>query len=75
MKRLYIAAVIIELFGICLTSFGLAYETIMKADVGFVIITSGSLLIATGGLLFSKVAPWLRELQKIEKKRRRRRHQ
>jgi len=41
-KRLYIAAVIIELFGICLTSFGLAYETIMKADVGFVIITSGS---------------------------------
>lgn len=71
MKRLYIAAVIIELFGICLTSFGLAYETIMKADVGFVIITSGSLLIAIGGLLFSKVAPWLRELQRIEKKRQR----
>ena len=60
MNRLYIFAVIVELFGIVLTSCGLAYELVSGADFGFIFITAGSVLIAFGGLLFAKVMPWVR---------------
>jgi len=63
-RQLYIFAVITELFGIMLTTSGLVYEYIVKADLGFVMITGGSALVALGSLIFAKVAPWLREIRK-----------
>lgn len=61
MKKLYILALITELFGISLTSAGLAYEAATGADLGYIMISSGSAIIALGSLMFAKVAPWLRE--------------
>lgn len=59
-QKLYIFATIVELFGIILLSIGIVYEIISKADLGYVIISAGSTLIAAGSLLFAKVAPWFR---------------
>jgi len=63
MKNLYIFATILELFGIALTTGGIAYEAVANADIGFIIITAGSVFIAAGSLLFAKVAPWLRDMR------------
>jgi len=59
-KRLYIFAIIIELFGISLCSAGLTYEFVTHADFGYILMSTGSTLVAGGSLLFAKVAPWLR---------------
>lgn len=59
-ESLYIFAVLIELVGIVLVTGGLVYEYMAKADLGYVIITAGSVLIAAGSMIFAKVAPWLR---------------
>lgn len=63
-KRLYIFATIIELFGICLSSAGLTYEYVTHADFGYILMSTGSIFIAGGSLLFAKVAPWLRKGEK-----------
>jgi len=63
-KRLYIFATIIELFGICLCSAGLTYEFVAHADFGYILMSTGSIFIAGGSLLFAKVAPWLRGSEK-----------
>jgi len=60
-KRLYLFATLVELFGIALTSAGLAYEVATGADLGYQLMTLGSIFIAGGSLLFAKVAPWMRE--------------
>ena len=60
MKMLYIAAMLTELFGISLVSAGLVYEHLTGADLGYMLISGGSAVIALGSLLFAKVAPWLR---------------
>lgn len=61
MRNLYLFATIIELFGVSLVSAGLAYEIAAGADLGYQIMTAGSILIAVGSILFAKVAPWMRE--------------
>lgn len=58
MNKLYITAVLTELFGIALTSAGLTYEYLTKADFGYVIITAGSLVNMIGAFLFAKVIRW-----------------
>jgi len=60
MKKLYLFATLVELFGIALTSAGLAYEVATGADWGYILISTGSGAIAFGSLLFAKVAPWMR---------------
>lgn len=50
-------ACIIELVGIVLVSFAVAYEIACQADVGYVVISIGSMLIAAGGMIFSKLIP------------------
>ena len=47
-------AVILEVLGVMLIAFGIGYEVATGAHLGFVIITSGSLFIAAGGLIFAK---------------------
>lgn len=47
-------AICLETVGCCVVIAGIVTEFIMKADIGFVIITSGSLIFATGSLIFAK---------------------
>ena len=50
---------IIELIGIGLMCTGLGYEMAYHADLGYIIMTTGSVLIAAGGVLYAKFKPWL----------------
>jgi len=56
MKEKLIAA-LIEIVGISVTSIGVGYEAAYKADLGYLIITVGSIIIATGGLIYAKILP------------------
>jgi len=53
MKRL---SALIELVGISMVSAGLGVEFITKADVGYMIISTGSVIIAMGSILYAKLA-------------------
>ena len=55
MKDGKILAIALEAVGISAVILGIAIETTMHAQIGFIIITSGSVLIAGGGLLFAKI--------------------
>lgn len=46
--------VVLELIGIIAISSGIGIELASKADIGYVIITVGSLFIATGGIIWGK---------------------
>lgn len=59
-NRLYICAVIIELVGIILVTSGLVYEELTKADLGYMMITGGSLIMSIGAFIFAKVVQELR---------------
>lgn len=51
---LFITAVAIELLGIAAVGTGLGYEIGHGAEVGYVMITGGGVLVAAGGVLFGK---------------------
>jgi len=53
-KRLFFLATGLELLGIGIIGAGIGIEVVMMADIGFVAITSGSVLVAVGGVLFGK---------------------
>mgnify|MGYP001605271362 FL=1 len=53
MKLLY-AAIIVEVVGIATTATGLGYEIATGQALGYVLITGGSVLVASGGVLFGK---------------------
>ena len=46
--------IILELVGIVTIGSGIAIELISRAEIGYVVITAGSLLIATGGIIWGK---------------------
>ncbi|KKL84153.1 hypothetical protein LCGC14_1967590 [marine sediment metagenome] len=46
--------VVLELFGIAVVGAGIGIEFVYEADWGFVAITSGSLFIAMGGVIWGK---------------------
>ena len=50
-----VAATLIEIVGICCISAGITLECFSGADVYYIAITIGSLLIAGGGVMFGKV--------------------
>ena len=52
---------IIEIIGIILMSIGLGYEMAKHAELGYILITAGSVITALGGVLFAKFKPWLEE--------------
>ncbi|MCK9288668.1 MAG: hypothetical protein M0P29_14015 [Sphaerochaetaceae bacterium] len=54
-KGLFLFSVLLEVVGIIVVSAGITYEVIYKADVGYMIMSTGSLLIAAGGLVWGKV--------------------
>ena len=53
MKRLLLC-VIIEVLGIGAVGAGIGVEIALGADLGYVLITAGSLGVAGGGLIFAK---------------------
>jgi len=53
--------VITELTGLALTAGGIGYEAAYHADLGFVMISTGSAFIAFGSILFAKFKPWFTE--------------
>ena len=56
MKRnLFITSVVVEILGIAVIASGITVELMLGAEIGYVLITGGSLIVAGGGILFSKV--------------------
>ena len=50
-----IIATAIELIGIITVSSGIGFEIATGAELGYVLITMGSVIIAGGGLIFAKI--------------------
>ena len=59
-RRLFILAVGIELVGIGLVGSGIGFEMATGADLGYVLITGGSILVAAGGVIFGKFVKAIR---------------
>jgi len=55
MNNSYMTALIIEVVGISVTSVGIIYEYLSGEPIGLITITVGSMIIATGSLLYAKV--------------------
>ena len=53
-RRALIAAVALEVLGIALTGGSIGVEIATRAELGYVLITGGSCLIAAGGVIFAK---------------------
>jgi hypothetical protein len=49
-----ILAIILELIGIAAIGTGIGVELTIGADIGFVAITVGSLMVAAGGVVWGK---------------------
>lgn len=49
-----LAAITLELIGIIAISAGIGVEVIAGAHLGLVVITTGSLMVATGGIIWGK---------------------
>lgn len=54
MKRRFMFPLILELVGIATVGGGIGIEIAMKADIGYVIISVGSVLVAGGGIVWGK---------------------
>ena len=60
MKKLCLLAIIVEIIGISSSSTGLLMLMNNDINPAYQFITAGSILIALGGFLFSKVFPLIR---------------
>jgi len=54
MSKWKLIPITIELVGISLTSIGVGIELTMHADIGYVAMTLGSILLAIGGIIWGK---------------------
>lgn len=54
MRKKKLVPLILELIGIVTISSGIGIELAMQASIGYLLITAGSLLIATGGIIWGK---------------------
>jgi len=55
MKDSKTLAIALESVGISAIIGGIVIEFILRAPVGFIVITSGSLIVTTGGLIWTKI--------------------
>ncbi len=55
MKLTKVLAVALEAVGMCIVLVGIVIEVSYQAHIGFVLITSGSVVIAGGGMIFAKL--------------------
>lgn len=54
LKKKHLIPIIIELVGIAIVGAGIGLEVAYGGQIYLVMITAGSLLIATGGIIFAK---------------------
>ena len=55
MKYYFLTAIYMELAGLLLVAGGIGIELTTHAEVGYVLITCGSLALAVGGFIWGKV--------------------
>lgn len=55
MKDSKTLAIALESVGISAIIGGIVIEVILRAPIGFIIITTGSLIVTAGGLLWTKI--------------------
>ena len=55
MRNLFLVSVVTEIVGIMVVAIGVGIEIAYRANIGYILITSGAVAVAAGGLLFSKV--------------------
>jgi hypothetical protein len=48
-------AIALETVGVCAILLGVGIEVYYEADIGFIAITSGSAVVAVGGMIFAKL--------------------
>ncbi len=51
-------AIALEGAGISVITAGIVVEFVLHADLGYILITGGSLGVAMGGLIFAKFVRW-----------------
>ena len=51
---MFIFAVALEVVGVAIIGTGIGIEIVSHAEIGYLIITVGSLLVAGGGVVFGK---------------------
>ena len=66
--KMKLAAITLELLGIAAIGAGIGVELVAAADIGLVVITIGSCLVAAGGIIYGK---FLKVGQRDEKPSRR----
>ncbi len=54
MKKIAMLPIILELFGIAVIGSGIGIEIALHAEIGYLAITSGSCIVAIGGVLWGK---------------------
>ncbi len=55
MKLTKVLAICLEAVGMCIVSAGIAVEVVYEADIGYILITSGAVFVAGGGMIFAKL--------------------
>ncbi len=58
--KLYLFAISVELLGIFIIAIGIIHCYLIGNDVGYILITAGSLLMSAGSLVFAKIVMWKR---------------
>ena len=54
MKRRLMFPLTLELIGIAVVGSGIGIEVAMRADIGYLLITIGSVIVAGGGIVWGK---------------------
>jgi len=52
-----LTAMVIELIGIAAAGMGIGIEIVYEADLGFIVLTTGSLMLAGGAFIYAKCIP------------------
>lgn len=53
--KIYLTAFVIEIVGISIVTTGICYELVTHEHLGYLMITSGSLTVAIGSLIYAKI--------------------
>lgn len=61
--RIYLAAFAIEIIGISVVTAGVFYEYCTHEAIGYIIITTGSLTVAIGSLVYAKIYKRLKHIK------------
>lgn len=63
LQKIFWISAILEVLGITIVAIGVGLELTYKADMYYLVISMGSIMITAGSILFAKFKPWLEEEQ------------